>query len=136
MNTVVESAFLSAVAELPELTGVELHTGVSSDENSVENAALIVYCQECEHAAGPLWKATVVFRLETPAFDNAREAHDTQLNAVRGWLANSAAVSDALRLNGMGLRGYFVRKAQTSLEQKRWVAEIEIVVGIEVVSVN
>jgi len=131
MNTAIESAFLAAVSSLPELAGVEQHTGVSGDENTVEGAAIIVHCPDCEHAVGPLWKATVVFRLESPAFDNDRYAHDQRLNAVRAWLDDHDAVAAGLRLNGMGLSGYFVRKSQTSLEHSRWVAEIEIVAGVD-----
>jgi len=131
MNTAVESAFLAAVASLPELAGIEQHTGVSGDENSVEGSSIIVNCPDCEHTVGPLWKATVNFRLETPAFDNDREAHDQRINAVRTWLEDSDAVAAGLRLNGMGLSGYFVRKSQTSIEHSRWVAEIEIVAGVD-----
>jgi len=130
MNTAIESAFLAAVASLRELAGVEQHTGVSGDENTVEGASIIVHCPDCEHTVGPLWKATVNFRLETPAFDNDRDAHDQRLNAVRTWLEDRDAVAAGLRLNGMGLSGFFVRKSQTSLEHSRWVAEIEIVAGI------
>ena len=131
MNTVVESAFLAAVVTLPELGGIEQHTGVSGDENTVEGASIVVYCPDCEHTAGSLWKATVVFRLETPAFDNDRASHDERLNAVRSWLDDQSAVAAAMELNGMGLCGYFPRKSQTSLEQKRWVAEVEIVAGVD-----
>lgn len=42
---------------------------------------------------GPLWKATVVFRLESPAFDNDRDAHDQRLNAIRTWLEDRDAVA-------------------------------------------
>ena len=131
MNTSIESAFLAAVASLPELAGIEQHTGVSGDENTVEGASIIVHCPDCEHTVGPLWKATVNFRLETPAFDNDRDAHDQRINAVRTWLEDRDAVAAALRLNGMGLSGFFVRKSQTSLEHSRWVAEIEIVAGVD-----
>lgn len=131
MNTAIESAFLAAVSSLPELAGVEQHTGVSGDENTVDGAAIIVHCPDCEHTVGPLWKATVVFRLESPAFDNDRDAHDQRLNAVRTWLEDRDAIAAGLRLNGMGLSGYFARKSQTSLEHSRWVAEIEIVAGVD-----
>jgi len=131
MNTAIETAFLAAVSSLPELMGVEQHTGVSGDENTVEGASIIVHCPDCEHAVGPLWKATVVFRLETPAFDKNREAHDARINAVRAWLENRDSVVEGMRLNGMELNGYFVRKSQTSLEHSRWVAEIEFVAGVE-----
>jgi len=124
MNTAIESAFLAAVGGLPELVGVEQHTGVSGDENTAEGSSIIVHCPDCEHTVGPLWKATVDFRLETPA-------HDERLNAVRTWLEDESAVAAGLQLNGMGLCGYFVRKSQTSIEQKRWVAEIEIVAGVD-----
>jgi len=131
MNTAVESAFLAAVVSLQELAGIEQHTGVSGDGNTVEGASIIVHCPDCEHTVGPLWKATVNFRLETPAFDNDRDAHDQRLNAVRTWLEDRDAVAAGLRLNGMGLSGFFVRKSQTSLEHSRWVAEIEIVAGVD-----
>ncbi|XHR27613.1 MAG: hypothetical protein ACFUZC_16935 [Chthoniobacteraceae bacterium] len=131
MNTAIESAFLAAVSSLPELAGVEQHTGVSGDENTVEGAAIIVHCPDCEHTVGPLWKSTIVFRLESPAFDNERDAHEQRLNAVRAWLDDHDAVTAGLRLNGMGLSGYFVRKSQTSLEHSRWVVEIEIVAGVD-----
>jgi len=131
MNTAIESAFLAAVASLPELAGIEQHTGVSGDENTVEGASIIVHCPDCEHTVGPLWKATVNFRLESPAFDKDRDAHDQRLNAVRTWLEDRDAVAAGLRLNGMGLSGFFVRKSQTSLEHSRWVAEIEIVAGVD-----
>ena len=48
---------------------------------------------DCEHTVGPLWKATVVFRLESPAFDNDRDAHDQRLNAIRTWLEDRDAVA-------------------------------------------
>jgi len=131
MNTAIETAFLSAVAKLPLLASIEHHTGVSGDENTAEGAAIIVHCPDCEHTVGPLWKATVNFRLETPAFDNDRAAHDKRINAVRTWLEDKGAVAAGLRLNGMGLCGYFILKSQTSIEQKRWVAEIEIVAGVD-----
>ena len=131
MNTAIESAFLAAVVTLPELAGIEKHTGVSSDENTVEGAAIIVHCPDCEHTVGPLWKATISFRLESPAFDNDRPAHDKRLNAVRAWLEDKSAVAAALHLQSMGLCGYFVRSSQTSIEQKRWVAEIEVVAGVD-----
>jgi hypothetical protein len=131
VNTAIESAFLAAVSILPELAGVEQHTGVSGDENTVEGAEIIVHCPDCEHTVGPLWKATVVFRLESPAFDNERDAHEQRLNSVRAWLDDHDAVTAGLRLNGMGLSGYFVRKSQTSLEHSRWVVEIEIVAGVD-----
>ena len=131
MNTAIETSFLAAVAELPQLAGVEQHTGVSGDENTAEGAAIIVHSPDCEHTVGPLWKATVNFRLETPAFDNDRTAHDERLNAVRSWLEDRDAVAAGLQLNGMGLCGYHILKSQTSIEQKRWVAEIEIVAGVE-----
>ena len=131
MNTTVESAFLAAVVTLPLLASVDQFTGVSGDENEPESAAIIVHCQECEHTVGPLWKATVVFRLETPAYDNNRAEHDARLTAVRAWLDNKAAVAAALQSSGLRLSGYFVRKSQTSIEHKRWVAEIEIVAGID-----
>ena len=131
MNTTVESAFLAAVVTLPVLAGVDQFTGVSGDENEPENPAIIVHCQECEHTVGPLWKATVIFRLETPAYDNNRVEHDVRLTAVRAWLDNKAAVAAALQPNGLRLSGYFVRKSQTSIEHKRWVAEIEIVAGVD-----
>jgi hypothetical protein len=130
MNTAIESAFLAAIATLPELAGIEQHTGVSGDENTIEGAAVIVHCPDCEHTVGPLWKATVRFRLETPAFDNDRDSHDQRFNAVRAWLGESDAVVSAMRLNGMGLCGYFVKQSQTSIEHSRWVAEIEIIAGI------
>ncbi len=130
MNTTIESSFLAAVASIPELVGIEQYTGVSGDENTVEGASIIVHCPDCEHTVGPLWKATVRFRLETPAFDNDRDSHEQRFNAVRTWLSNSDAVVFAMRLNGMGLCGYFVKQSQTSIEHSRWVAEIEIVAGI------
>lgn len=131
MNTAIESAFLASVTMLPELAGIEQHTGVSGDENTVEGASIIVHCPDCEHTVGPLWKATVNFRLETPAFDKDHSTHDDRLNAVRAWLSDESAVAAGLEINGMGLCGYFVRKSQTSIEQKRWVAEIEIVAGVD-----
>ena len=131
MNTAIESAFLAAVATLPELVGIEQHTGVSGDENWAECTAIIVHCSDCEHTVGPLWKATVNFRLETPSFDHDQAAHDKRINAVREWLENQDAVGMTLRLSSMGLCGYFVQKSQTSIEQKRWVAEIQIVVGVD-----
>ena len=131
MNTAIETAFLAAVVALPELARIEQHTGVSGDENTAEGAAIIVHCPDCEHTVGPLWKATVSFRLETPAFDNDRANHDKRLNAVRAWLENRDAVAAGLRLKGIGLCGYFVQKSQTSIEQKRWVAEIQIVAGVD-----
>ena len=67
---------IAAAESLPELAGIEQHTGVSGDENTVEGAVIIVHCPDCEHAVGPLWKPTINFRLETPAFDNDRDAHD------------------------------------------------------------
>src|SRR5437762_546084 len=99
MNTVIESAFLAAVVTLPVLADIEHHTGVSGDENQPENAAVIVHCPDCEHTVGPLWKATVVFRLESPAYDNDRESHDARLNAVRAWLDDKAALSAALQIS-------------------------------------
>lgn len=131
MNTAIESAFLAAVSSLPELAGIEQHTGVSGDENTVEGSSIIVHCPNCDHTVGPLWKATVRFRLETPAFDNDRDSHDQRFNAVRAWLDESDAVVSAFRLNGMGLSGYFVKQSQTSIEHSRWVAEIEIVAGVD-----
>lgn len=131
MNTAIESAFLAALSSLPALSGIERHTGVSSDESLPDSPAVIVHCPDCEHTVGPLWKATVVFRLETPAAEDARAGHDKRLNAVRAWLDDKDAVGVSLRLRGMGLSGYFVRKSQTSLEHARWVAEIEIVAGVD-----
>lgn len=131
MNTAIESAFLAAVSSLPELAGIEQYTGVSGDENTVEGASIIVHCPDCEHTVGPLWKATVRFRLETPAFDNDRVSYDQRLNAVRTWLDDRDAVGAGLRLNGMNLSGYFVKQSQTSIEHSRWVAEIEIVAGVD-----
>jgi len=130
MNTVVESAFLAAVSTLPALASIDQRTGVSAEENPADTAAIIVNCPECEHTVGPLWKATVVFRLETPAYNNDRTNHDARLNALRAWLADKAAVTASVQMNGMGLGGYFVQHSRTSIEEKRWVAEIEIVAGI------
>lgn len=134
MNTTIESAFLAAAAALPPMDAIEHRTGVSGEDNQPENAALIVHSPECEHAVGPLWRVTVIFRLETPAFDNDREAHDARLNALREWLDDKAAVTEALEIQGMALRGYHVLKSSTSLEDNRWVAEIEIVGGTETYS--
>ena len=130
MNTAVESAFLTAVSALPALDGIDQRTGVSGEEDQADVAAIIVNCPECEHTVGPLWKATVVFRLETPAYNNDRSDHDARLNALRAWLDDNAAVTAAVQMNGMGLGGYFVQKSHTSIEAKRWVAEIEIVAGV------
>lgn len=132
MNTTIESAFLTAVAALPVMAGIEHRTGVSGEDNQPENAVLIVHSPECEHTVGPLWRATVVFRLETPAFDNDREAHDGRLNALRAWLDDKAAVTTALQIQGMALRGYHVQKSTTSIENKRWAVEMEIVAGVEI----
>ena len=130
MNTVIESAFLTAVSTLPSLAETDQRTGVSAEEDQADVAAIIVNCPECEHTVGPLWKVTVVFRLETPAYNNDRSDHDARLNALRAWLADKAAVIAALQMNGMGLGGYFVQHSRTSIEAKRWVAEIEIVAGV------
>jgi hypothetical protein len=129
MNTVVESVFLAAVATLPALAEINQRTGVSAEENPPDTAAIIVNCPDCEHTVGPLWKATIVFRLETPAYNYDRSDHDARFNALRAWLADKAAVTAAVQMNGMGLGGYFVQHSRTSIEDKRWVAEIEIVAG-------
>lgn len=134
MNTTIESAFLAAATALPAMDGIEQRTGVSGEDNQAENAALIVHSPECEHVAGPLWRANVVFRLETPAFDNDRGAHDARLNTLREWLDDKESVTAALQIQGMTSRGYHVQKSSTSLEGNRWVAEIEIVAGTETYS--
>ena len=131
MNTAIETAFLAAVATVPALAEVEKRTGVSAEEDQPDSVTFIVHCPDCEHTVGPLWKATVVFRLETPAYNTDRSEHDARLNALRTWLDDKAGVSAALQISSMGLIGYFVRKSHTSLEDKRWVAEIEIVVGVD-----
>jgi hypothetical protein len=131
MNTVIESAFVAAAGALPELSDLAWYTGVSSEEMPVEGAAIIVHCPECDHSVGPLWKATVHFRLESPAFEGDRAAYDRRLNALREWLDKPQAVSVAFQPKGLTVRGYFVRKSQTSLEHSRWVAEIEVVVGVD-----
>jgi hypothetical protein len=131
MNTQVESAFLASVATLPAISIIEKRTGVSEEENAPEDSRIIVHCQDCEHVSGPLWRATVAFRIETPAFDNARAAHETRLDAIRVWLDNKQAVGSALQIQGMTLRGYHVQKSTTSLEENRWIAEIGIVAGVD-----
>lgn len=131
MNTAIESAFLAAVRSLPELADAKAHTGVSGEANDPEEIDIIVRCDECEHTVGSLWKATVVFRLESPAYDNALDGHDARFNAVRTWLENRNAVSEAVSPSGMRLCGYCVRKSGTATEDKRWIAEIEIVAGVD-----
>lgn len=131
MNTELETAFLAAAVTLPALSGIEHRTGVSGGDNEPENASIIVHCPESDHVAGPLWRGTVVFRIETPAFDNARAAHDARLQAVRVWLDDRAAVTAAFELQGLILRGYHVQKSTSSQEGNRWVAEIEIVAGVD-----
>ena len=130
MNTAIETAFLAAVSTLPALANIDQRTGVSAEEDQAHVSATIVNCPECEHTVGPLWKATVVFRLETPAYNNDRSDHDARLNALRAWLDDNAAVTAGIQMNGLGLRGYFVQHSRTSIEAKRWVAEIEIVAGV------
>ena len=131
MNTVIESAFLDAASDLDGMDVVEHRTGVSSDENPPDEAALIVSCQECEHAAGSLWKATVNFRLETSAVDGQRQYHAGRLSSLRAWLADSEAVSVAMSEQNIGMAGLFVRSSKTSIESTRWVAEIEIIAGVD-----
>lgn len=131
MNTQVESAFLASVATLPAISIIEKRTGVSEEENAPEDSRIIVHCQDCEHVTGPLWRATVAFRIETPAYDNARVTHETRLDAIRVWLDDKQAVGAALQLQGMTVRGYHVQKSTTSLEENRWIAEIEIVAGVD-----
>ena len=131
MNTAIETAFLAAASTLPALADANHHTGVSGDESNPETIDVIVHCPECDHTVGPLWKATVIFRLETPAYIYDRSEHDARLNALRTWLDDKDGVTAALQISGMGLIGYFVRKSHTSLEDKRWVAEIEIVAGVD-----
>ena len=134
MNTLIEAAFLAAAGSLTDLSRLELHTGVSADENTVEGASLIVHCPDCEHTVGSLWKATIRFRLETPAFEGDTTGHDARLNTLRQWLDQPLVVGAATRPSGLNIRGYFVRKSQTSLEHSRWVAEIEVVAGVDTAS--
>lgn len=131
MNTLIESAFVAAVSSLSGFSGIQHLTGVSADENTVEGSAIIVHCPDCEHTVGSLWKATIRFRLETPAFDGDRAGHDQRLNALRHWLDQPLIVGAAIHASGLNVCGYFVRKSQTSLEHNRWVAEIELVAGVD-----
>ena len=131
MNTELETAFLAAVAALPALAEIEHRTGVSGEENDSENARIIVHCPESEHVAGPLWRATINFRLESPAYDNARGAHEERWKALRSWLENPEVVAATTFPGGIALRGFHVRKSATALESNRWIGEIEIVGGVD-----
>ena len=105
MNTLIEAAFLAAVSSLQGLSGIQYLSGVSAEESTVEGSAIIVHCPECEHTVGSLWKATIRFRLETPAFDGDKTAHDRGLNTLRQWLDQPVVVSEATRPNGLNIRG-------------------------------
>ena len=131
MNTLIETAFLAAVSSLPGLSGIQYLSGVSAEESTVEGSAIIVHCPDCEHTVGSLWKATIRFRLETPAFEGDRAGHEQRLNALRHWLDQPLVVGSAIHASGLNVCGYFVRKSQTSLEHNRWVAEIELVAGVD-----
>jgi hypothetical protein len=134
MNTLIEAAFLAAVSSLPGLSGIQYLSGVSAEESTVEGSAIIVHCPDCEHTVGALWKATIRFRLETPAFEGDTAGHDARLNTLRQWLDQPLVVGASTRMSGLNIRGYFVRKSQTSLEHSRWVAEIELVAGVDTAS--
>jgi hypothetical protein len=131
MNAGLESAFLAAVAPLPALSGIDGRTGVSGEDNGPESALVIVHCPDCDHVAGPLWRGTVAVRLETPAAPGSREGHDARLRAVLAWLDDREGVAAALESQGVSLRGYHVQKTTASTEGDRWVAEIEVAVGLE-----
>ena len=123
MNQLIEQAFLAATTAtndgmqvIPELAGLQYRTGTDYKINQPEDDTYIVDCNDAENVVGPLWKATIRFRLESPAFGETDEAKAAALTAfsaraaaLLAWIANPAKMNTAT-ITGMRLAGYKIVK--------------------------
>ncbi len=144
MNQLIEQAFLAAttatndgVQVIPALAGLQYRTGTDYKINKPEDDTYIVECNDGENVVGPLWKATIRFRLESPAFgetDDAKAAalaaFSARAAALLAWIATPANMNTAA-ITGMALAGYKIVKSGTNTEGAQWVSEVEIFAGVD-----
>ena len=144
MNQLIEQAFLAATTAtvdgnqvIPELAGLQYRTGTDYKINQPEDDTYIVECNDAENVVGPLWKATIRFRLESPAFGEsdvakaaALTAYSARAAALLTWIGNTANMNTAA-ITGMALAGYKIVKSGTNVDGARWVSEIEIFAGVD-----
>jgi len=130
MNTDIEKGFVAVIqAAMP---GVHVREATSSKPHPSDAQMVIVQCSECEHVAGPLYRATVKVHLGTPAFDMGESRH----REAAGMLALSlldlveAKVVFDAGTGNVSLHGFHVRSQSEDIVENTWCSTIELVAGI------
>ena len=130
MNTDIEKGFVAVIqATMP---GVHVREATSSKPHPSDAQMVIVECPDCEHVAGPLYRATVKMHLGTPAFDMGESRH----REVAGMMALSlldpaeAKIVFDAAAGSISLHGFHVRSQSEDIVENTWRSTIELIAGI------
>jgi hypothetical protein len=130
MNTDIERGFVAVIqAAMPS---VHVREATSSKPHPSDAQMVIVQCSECEHVAGPLYRATVKVHLGTPAFDMGESRHREAAGMLALSLldpAEAKVVFDAAA-GSVSLHGFHVRSQSEDIVENTWRSTIELVAGI------
>ena len=130
MNAGIERGFVAIVHS--RIVGVPVREATSSQPLPADTQMVIVECPECEHVAGPLYRATVRVFLGSPAFDLEEARHREvagSLARVFGDGNGAKAIFDATE-NSLSLHGIHIRSQSEEVVENAWRSTIELIVGI------
>ena len=130
MNVDVERGFAAVIRYA--LPGTTVREATNSQQMPADAQMLVVECPECEHVAGPLYRATVKVYLGTPAFEMSEARHREAIGSLTTSLLDTmaaAAIFDPVA-GGLTLHGFHVRSQSEEIVENTWRSTIELVAGI------
>jgi hypothetical protein len=130
MNTAIERGFVAVIQSA--MPGVHVREATSSKPHPSDAQMVIVECPECEHVAGPLYRATVKAHLGTPAFDMGEARHRETAGMLALSLLDPAAAKTLFdpATGGLCLQGFHVRSQSEGIVENTWHSTIELIAGI------
>jgi len=125
----VEQAWLTATAAIyAPLAG---YCGTNADVIPNEDPIVVFLCEECQHKAGKYWTALLKIEVDAPAMvEGTQTTYSSVWTDLLAWLADKALVEAAFPSENVDLNGYFVRTSGQGMRDNRWIASIELLVGV------
>lgn len=130
MNANIERGFVAIIQS--RILGVPVRKATSSQPLPADTQMVIVECPECEHVAGPLYRATVRVFLGSPAFDLGEARHREVARSLArafGDYDGAKAIFDATECS-LSLHGFHVQSQSEEVVENTWRSTIELIVGI------
>lgn len=130
-----ETAFAAAAEAMADadpplvFSALEFRKGTDAREQPDERAELIIDCRVLEHRAGPLYLATIVFSINSPALKDDEPLHSANVAVLRAALRDGF-IKAAFASSSIDLLGIWIGQASSLQEDSRWICAIEAKCGL------